>query len=128
MDPSNLLEYGALGVVVIMILLAFKIGYDWLKSNGERVSRQDDWMRQLVEADRLEREEHLQAWKLMVRDDIDSRQKLNGSLDNLCVVLEATAKEGKEERSLLGEILERMTKEGREQRSAILTLLENEGE
>ena len=105
MQPISALEYGALGVLCLVLAGVGKISWDWLKGNSERMDKQDGWMRDLIAADRSERKEHIQAWQTMVERDIETRDVMNGALESLCVVIESTAKEGKAEREVLAAIL-----------------------
>ena len=125
MQPISALEYGALGVLCLVLAGVGKIGRDWLKGNSERMDKQDGWMRELIASDRSERKEHIQAWQSMVERDIETRDVMNGALAAMCDVLEASTKEGKEERKALGLILENIAVEGRVQRGEILKLLVN---
>ena len=128
MQPISALEYGALGVLCLVLAGVGKIGWDWLKGNGERMDKQDGWMRDLIASDRSERKEHIQAWQMMVERDIEARDVMNGALESLCVVIESTAKEGKEERAALTAILSRHEGVQRECYAELLTAIRAAGD
>lgn len=106
---DGVLQYGALGILFVVLIYLGKIGWDWLQKNGVRMEKQDSWMRQLMEADRKERAEHLIAWREMVGKDIETREAMNGVLVGVCDVLESHVKE---ERKHHAELMEAVGAKG----------------
>ena len=42
MDPSNFLEYGALGILAVVVVMVFKFMFDWMKASSEHNRRLAD--------------------------------------------------------------------------------------
>ena len=75
LEPSWL-QYGALGLLGMVLAAIGTIMYFRDKKSGERIENQDGWLRELIREDRVERKTHMESWKEMTRNNIRASEEL----------------------------------------------------
>jgi len=85
------LQYGALGLLGIVIVASAIILRDRFAKSDERIAKQDQWFRELVKEDRADRQAHTEAWRKVITEDIEARgevvtalKSLNDTIDHNC--------------------------------------------
>ena len=69
---------------------------DAQKLEAQRRLTQDDWIRQLINQDRIERTAHVQALQELLTADVQSREALTQALKNLCEQIDGHEKRATE--------------------------------
>lgn len=87
------LQYGALGLLAI-VLTAIGIWLrDYLRRRDEREDNTSQYLQRLVDEDRADRKEHETAWRLLIEEDIKIKlqlaEALNGLIANQKQIIEA---------------------------------------
>ena len=75
LEPSWL-QYGALGLLGMVLAAIGTIMYFRDKKSAERLEKQDGWLRELVREDRVERQTHMESWKEMTQNNIKASEEL----------------------------------------------------
>lgn len=100
------LDYGSLGLLAVILaalgigareaikrwqehwhereVSAAQVALDAQKVEAQRRSTQDQWIRQLIDQDRVERESHVKALQELLKADVQSREALTQALNSMC--------------------------------------------
>lgn len=92
---ADWLDYGSLGLLAIVLVAIGAAGREVLRkwqerqnqqvgAEVERMAKQDEFLRSLIEQDRQDRKAQLQEWRELVAKDIEAKLAMTEVLAGLC--------------------------------------------
>ena len=133
------LDYGTLGLLAVILaalglgarealkrwqehqhekeIAAAKVALEAQQVEAQRRITQDQWIRQLIDQDRVERESHVKALQELLKADIEQRQALTQAMNSLCQRMDEHEKRATDR-------YEQAAQQARERHRQLLTVLE----